>query len=148
MFPYQEHETPQRMRYSSPSGDSLLSCQISLYRIWTLFVFRSLTFSATQAQVVAFVKDKITDHSESSVIRVVKTLLSRVPPLLHCKHGWLEKEMATHSSILAWRIPWTEEPGGLQSTGSQRVGHDWATSHHITSMVDSGYFYSLLAELL
>ena len=35
-----------------------------------------------------------------------------------------EKEMATHSSILAWRIPWTEEPGGLQSTGSQRVGHD------------------------
>ena len=39
----------------------------------------------------------------------------------------LEKEMATHSSILAWRIPWTEEPGGLQSTGSQRVGQDRAT---------------------
>ena len=41
--------------------------------------------------------------------------------------GWedpLEKEMATHSSILAWRIPWTGEPGGLQSTGSQRVGHN------------------------
>ena len=36
----------------------------------------------------------------------------------------LEKGMATHSSILAWRIPWTEEPGGLQSMGSQRVGHD------------------------
>ena len=36
----------------------------------------------------------------------------------------LEKEMATHSSILAWRISWTEEPGRLQSTGSQRVGHD------------------------
>ena len=36
----------------------------------------------------------------------------------------LEKEMATHSSILAWRIPWMEEPGGLQSTGYQRVGHD------------------------
>ena len=36
--------------------------------------------------------------------------------------------MATHSSILAWRIPWMEEPGRLQSTGSQRVGHDWATS--------------------
>ena len=36
----------------------------------------------------------------------------------------LEKEMATHSSILTWRIPWTEEPGRLQSTGSQRVGHD------------------------
>ena len=40
----------------------------------------------------------------------------------------LEKEMATHSSILAWRIPWTEEPCRLQSTGLQRVGHDWATS--------------------
>ena len=36
----------------------------------------------------------------------------------------LEKGLATHSSILAWRIPWTEEPGGLQSMGSQRVGHD------------------------
>ena len=36
----------------------------------------------------------------------------------------LEKEMTTRSSILAWRIPWTEEPGGLQSMGSQRVGHD------------------------
>ena len=36
----------------------------------------------------------------------------------------LEKGMATHSSILAWRIPWTEEPGGLQSVGSQRVRHD------------------------
>ena len=36
----------------------------------------------------------------------------------------LEKEMATHSSILAWEIPWTEEPGGLQSTRSQRVRHD------------------------
>ena len=36
----------------------------------------------------------------------------------------LEEEMATHSTILAWRIPWTEEPGGLQSMGSQRVGHN------------------------
>ena len=45
--------------------------------------------------------------------------------------GWedpLEKEMATHSSTLAWRIPWREEPGRLQSLGSQRVGHDWAIS--------------------
>ena len=44
--------------------------------------------------------------------------------------GWedpLEEGMATHSSILARRIPWTEEPGGLQSMRSQRVRHDWAT---------------------
>ena len=39
-----------------------------------------------------------------------------------------EEGMATHSSILAWRIPWTEEAGGLQSIGLQRVRHDWATS--------------------
>ena len=40
----------------------------------------------------------------------------------------LEKEMANHFSILAWEIPWTEEPGRLQSMGSQRLGHDWATN--------------------
>ena len=39
-----------------------------------------------------------------------------------------EKAMATHSSTLAWKVPWMEEPGGLQSMGSQRVGHDWAIS--------------------
>ena len=41
-----------------------------------------------------------------------------------CREDPLEEEMATHSSILVWRISWTEEPGGLQSMGSQRVGHD------------------------
>ena len=46
----------------------------------------------------------------------------------------LEEGMATHSSILAWKIPWTEEPGGLQSIGSQRVGHDWSK---LASMVRS-----------
>ena len=58
------------------------------------------------------------------------------------RHGWvtslhslhtlsLEKEMATHFSILAWRISWTEEPGGPWSTGSQRVRHDWNDWAHI-----------------
>ena len=41
-----------------------------------------------------------------------------------CREDPLEKGMATHSSIRAWRIPWMEEPGGLQFTGLQRVGHD------------------------
>ena len=48
--------------------------------------------------------------------------------------GWedpLEKEMATHSSILAWKISWTQEPGGMQSMGSQRVGHDWVTNTYL-----------------
>ena len=49
--------------------------------------------------------------------------------------GWedpLEKEMATHSSILDWKIPWSEEPGRLQSMGSQKVRHDWATKQYST----------------
>ena len=47
-----------------------------------------------------------------------------------CSHlcPLMEKAMAPHSSTLAWKIPWTEEPGRLQSIGSRRVGHDWATS--------------------
>ena len=51
-----------------------------------------------------------------------------------------EKGMATHSNILAWRIPWTEEPGGLQSIGLQRVGHDWVTNTLMR-------FYSLRLQL-
>ena len=51
--------------------------------------------------------------------------------LVKSTENCLQKEMATHSSILARRIPWTEGPGGLWSTGSQRVGHVWATNTHI-----------------
>ena len=43
--------------------------------------------------------------------------------------------MATHSGVLAWEVPWTEEPGGLQSMGLQRVGHDRETQHHTTCVV-------------
>ena len=52
--------------------------------------------------------------------------------------GWedpLEKEMATHFSILAWEIPWTEEPGGLQFMGSQRVGHNLETKQQSTYLI-------------
>ena len=60
-----------------------------------------------------------------------------VKNLLACRRFWFDhwvrkipwrRKMVTHSSILAWRIPWMEEPGGLQSMGSQRVGHDSVTS--------------------
>ena len=51
-------------------------------------------------------------------------------PSLGCK-DLLEEEMATHSSILAWEIPWTEEPGGLQSIGSQRVRHSLVTKQQV-----------------
>ena len=59
--------------------------------------------------------------------------------------GWedpLEKEMAAHSSTPAWRIPWTKEPGSLQSMGSQRIWHDWEASLHFTSF----HFTSSLSQ--
>ena len=65
----------------------------------------------------------------SLVAQTIKNLL-KMPETWVWSLGWedpLEKKMATHSSILAWRIPCTEEPGGLQSMGSQRVRHDWET---------------------
>ena len=55
--------------------------------------------------------------------------------------------MATHSSILAWKISWTEEPGGLQSMGSQRVGHDWATNTYLLPLglpLGLGYWIAFL----
>ena len=61
---------------------------------------------------------------------LVTQMVKRLPTLWETQVqslGWedpLEKEMAPHSSTLAWRIPWMEEPGGLQSMGSQRVGHN------------------------
>ena len=54
--------------------------------------------------------------------------LTPVAPNRQCLSSLVEKAMAPHSSTLAWRIPWTEEPGGLQSKGSRRVVHDWVTS--------------------
>ena len=67
------------------------------------------------------------------------TFVGKVMSLLYfliCCLGWSsEKAMAPHSSTLAWKIPWAEEPGRLQSMGSLRVGYDWATSlSHFTFM--------------
>ena len=57
---------------------------------------------------------------------MVKNLpaMQETPVQALAQEDLLEKGMATHSSILAWRIPWTEEPGGLQSMGLQRIGHN------------------------
>ena len=62
--------------------------------------------------------------------------------------GWedpLEEGMATHSSVLAWRIPWTEASGGLQSIGSQRVGHNWSDLAHTHTLNcrDGDFLYTL-----
>ena len=50
----------------------------------------------------------------------------------------VEEEMAIHSSSLSWRMPWTEEPGGLQSMGSQRAGHDQAHMHSVIRHYSKG----------
>ena len=66
------------------------------------------------------------DMGASLVVQLVKNLPAVQKTQVRCL-GWedpLEKEIATHSSMLAWKISWTEEPGGLQSMGSQRGGHD------------------------
>ena len=58
------------------------------------------------------------------MVQIVKSLLAMQETQSLGQKDSLEKGMPTHSSILAWRIPWTEEPGGLQSIGSQRVEYD------------------------
>ena len=79
--------------------------------------------------------------------------LKRLPPM---RETWvwslgqedpLEKEMVTHSSNLAWRISWTGKPGRLQSMGSQRVGHDWATSLFFISFLSLHFLYFLFSPL-
>ena len=68
---------------------------------------------------------------KNQVAQVIKNPLAMQETQVQCL-GWediLGKGMATRPSILAWRIPWTEEPGGLQSMRSERVGRDWAVDH-------------------
>ena len=79
--------------------------------------------SATGDYGLRSVTPTIWPSGPSQVVLVVKNLLPR-----SWSNPWedpLEEGMATHSSFLAWRIPWTEEPDGLQSTGSHRIKHDW-----------------------
>ena len=75
-------------------------------------------------------------HVSSPLTSLVAQMVKRLPTMRETQVrslGWedpLEKEMAIHSSTLAWKIPWMEECGRLQSMGSQRVGHNWVTSLH------------------
>ena len=77
-----------------------------------------------------FFSDQCKEIEENNRMGKMAQRLKRLPAM---RETWvrslgqedpLEKEMATHSSTFAWRIPWMKEPGGLQSTGSQRIGHD------------------------
>ena len=64
------------------------------------------------------------DEGASQVALVVKNPYANAGDIKRCGFNPLEEGMATHSSIVAWRIPWTDEPGELQSIGLQRIGHD------------------------
>ena len=77
------------------------------------------------------------------VAQLVKNPLAMQEPWVRSL-GWedpLEKGLATHSSVFAWRIPWTEEPGGLQSMGSQRVRHDCMTEHAHTGFIRNKHLW-------
>ena len=79
-------------------------------------------------------KQKLREFSTTKLALVVAQMIKHLPTMRETRvqslgqEYLLEKEMATHSSTLAWKIPWTVEPGRLQSMGWQRIGHDWATS--------------------
>ena len=77
-------------------------------------------------QTTLVIEQEISPPWASLVVQMVKHLPAMQETQVQSlgQEDPLENRMATHSSILAWRIPWTEEPGGLQSMGSQRVGHD------------------------
>ena len=85
-----------------------------------------LFFGAQLGQTATVILLLIRFYGASLVAQMVKSLPTMWEVQVQSL-GWddpLEKGMATHSTILAWRTPWTEEPGGLQSMGSQRIGHD------------------------
>ena len=84
--------------------------------IW-IYMWTVLTWTSLMAQTVK--------HLSTMQETQVRSLGQEDP---------LEKEKATHSTIHAWKIPWTEEPGGLQSIGLQKVGHNWITSLHIITL--------------
>ena len=98
-------------------------------------------------------KEKIIWILEKTGASLVAQMVKNLPAMQNIwvlSLGWddpLEKEMATHSSILVWRIPWTEEPGGLQSMGLQRVGHDWATNTHLENILENQWTKHLISDV-
>ena len=105
---------------------------VSQYFDYCSFV---VSFEVQNSNFVLFFKIFLCIWGASLVAQRLKHLPAMQETLVQSlgQEDPLEKEMATHSSILAWRIPWREEAGRLQSMGSQRVGHNWATSLHFTS---------------
>ena len=99
------------------SSNIIITSEVIIHYINSVFWFSAFTINLwlERTSLVAQTVKRLPTMRETQV-----QSLGREDPL--------EKEMAPHSSTLAWKIPWTEERGRLQSMGSQRVGHDWATS--------------------
>ena len=113
--------------------------------IWSLvplpFLKPAWTFGGSQFTYCWSLAWRILSISLTSLVAQMVKRLSTIQESRVWALGWedpLEKEMAIHSSTIAWKIPWTEEPSRLQSMGSQRVGHDW-----VTSLSLSLYLYDL-----
>ena len=108
-------------------------------QIWSTTMFCQQSFIGTEPQPFTYVLSVVTFGIlwASLMIQMLRLHQKGRRPGLG-RPSW-RREWLSHSSILAWRIPWTEEPGKLQSIGSQRVRYDWVTNTHV-------YFYGIIVE--
>ena len=138
-------ETPSSTKFIGPprKNKSVASKKWSVF--WYLF---KLSYAVSNLQWVTRawinLRDNFVQVSYSQMVKNPPAMEeTRVPSL-----GWkdfLEKGMATHSSILPWRIPWKKQPGGIHSMGSQRIIQDWATKHmQINKLKYSTFFKKIL----
>ena len=136
-----------RLRASSPTHPHTVALLLQTFLLnmseqgkkWFVFIFKHISFFYVFRLPGLFELTTNIRSSGSPDGSVVKNLPANAGDMgsIPGSGNPLEEEMATHSSILAWRIPWTGEPGRLQSVGSQRVGHDLATKQQQTQILTS-----------
>ena len=123
------------------------SCSVQIFTVAEMSKFHS-EICNTESKRIPSLADSYIKPPRKSNMGLPSSSGSKHPPAKQETQDWflgwedpLDKEMATHSCIHAWRIPWMDEPGGLQSMGLQRVGHAWATNTYTKSNIylDSKY---------
>ena len=124
--------TPLSVLVESTVLDVQLLSHVPLFAIlWSAALQASLSFTVSQS-LLKLMSTKLVRPSKHLILCCSILLLPSIFPKIRVFSSELalctEKAMAPHSSTLAWKIPWTEEPGRLQSMGSLRVRHDWVTS--------------------